>query len=116
MKHININKFNVGKFNERVVVQQAIQTADNAGGFVLTWQPLRTIWGFVQQHNSAEKIIGEANRLTQQMTLIIRAQSGLNSKMRCVIAGNIYAIIAMHPKNDMPQSWLELKLELIEGI
>jgi SPP1 family predicted phage head-tail adaptor len=111
MKHNNI-----GRFNERVVFQQPIQTADNAGGFIVTWQNFRTIWGFVKEHDSSEKIIGEVNRFVQEKTLIIREQSGLNEQMRCVIVGKTYSIIAIHPSNDIPQGWLELELQLMEGI
>ncbi len=111
MKNINI-----GRFNERVVFQQSTQTPDNAGGFIVAWQNFRTVWGFVKQHNSFEKIVGDANRLHLRQTLIIRKQSGLNATMRCIIAGKTYAITAMNPQSDMPQNWLNLELELMEGI
>jgi SPP1 family predicted phage head-tail adaptor len=111
MKHINI-----GRFNERVLVQQPISQPDNAGGFIVAWQNFRTVWGFIKQHNSFEKIAGDANRLHLKQTLIIRNQSGLNATMRCVISGKTYGIAAMHPQLEMPQGWLRLELELMEGI
>ncbi len=121
MKNINSGGNNIGRFNERVILQQLTQISDNAGGLIQTWQNFRTIWGFVKEHDSFERVLSDVNRLIQTKTLIIRKQTGLTEQMRCVIAGKIFSITAIKLHNQAQQTtilqnWLELELQLMEGI
>jgi SPP1 family predicted phage head-tail adaptor len=111
-----MKNFNIGKFNERIIFQTLMSEPDGAGGMVQSWQNFLTTWGLVTKTNSTETIIGDANRFLENKRVVMRFHAGLNSTMRCLIAGKYYEIISIHPSDIMPKNWLELNLKLTEGI
>jgi SPP1 family predicted phage head-tail adaptor len=111
MKYINI-----GKFNERIIFQTLMSEPDGAGGFSQSWQNFLTTWGLVTKTSSTENIIGDVNRFIDNKRVVMRFHEGLNSTMRCLIAGKYYEIISINLADFMPKNWLELNLKSMEGI
>lgn len=55
------------RLTRRLVLEEKVQTADGAGGFVETWHALGTLWGDVRSRGGGE---GEVDHLRQSKTAL----------------------------------------------
>ncbi len=55
------------QLNRRLILEEKVQTADGAGGFVETWIPLGTTWAALRAGNGGE---GEVDHLRQSQTSV----------------------------------------------
>jgi SPP1 family predicted phage head-tail adaptor len=78
--------------NKRIIVEEAIETSDGAGGFAVNWTPKITLWAMIMPISAIENF--EANKIegTVSHIIIIRYIAGINTKMRIIYDGRIFNI------------------------
>jgi SPP1 family predicted phage head-tail adaptor len=83
------------RLRHRIIVEQAIENADGAGGLQISWVQYATIWAEIIPRRANEELFaGQVSKLaTQKIT--IRYIQGLNAKMRLNFAGRIFNIISI---------------------
>lgn len=97
-----------GKYDRRIVIEQAAETQDEAGGVVQTWSTYKTVWArFVTQTGREFFAAKQVNTALDQL-ISIRYVSGLNAKMRVKYGSRIFNIIA--PPIDVNEAHEEIKL------
>lgn len=97
-----------GKFDRRIVIEQAVETQDEAGGVVQAWSTYKTVWArFVTQTGREFFAAKQVNTALDQL-ISIRYVSGLNAKMRVKYGSRIFNIIA--PPIDVNEAHEEIKL------
>lgn len=87
----------IGAMNRRVTLQSPTITRDEAGGEVLTWADVMTVWAYVNPLAGHELINAQAAFADVSHLIIIRWQAAFAdpqavAKMRVVYAGRHFAI------------------------
>ena len=84
--------FEPGWIAHRIVIEQASATPDGAGGAILAWSPLATLWAAVEPVK-AERLAG-GDRLSARIThrVTIRWRGEVTAGMRIRHRGRLLAI------------------------
>ncbi|MGV8996394.1 MAG: phage head closure protein [Parvibaculaceae bacterium] len=77
----------VGAMRERVAIETATRTSDGAGGEVVTWVPLATVWAEVQSLSGTEVTQAERAEARGQYNVTIRFRDDVTAAMRLVWRG-----------------------------
>lgn len=85
-----------GELLHRLRLQQRNTADDGAGGNVVTYTDLATIWGRVMTENGRE--FTEQKKITPELTNLVRARyrTGVSPDMRIVWGDRVFDIIAVY--------------------
>ena len=94
-----------GKLRHRLIIESPQRASDGAGGAVVTWTQVASIWAHVTPVSARElRSAGQrAEKLTHRITL--RYRSGINATMRLVGEGRVFNIDAII-NEDERDHWL----------
>jgi len=67
---------------ERVTLQAPLRTPDGAGGAVVTWSDVATVWAQVMTRAGGERPAGERMEARRALQVMIRYRSGVTADMR----------------------------------
>lgn len=84
----------------RLVLEQPVQTADGAGGFIRTWQEVASLWAHIQPLNGSEQMDDGQLASAVRLRVRIRYRGDVAASMRlrhCTRFYNIRAV--MHEDN-----------------
>lgn len=89
-----MRKTNIGRLSQRIIVQAAVMTADNAGGFIEgPWQDAVTIWAEAKPGHSVRVMDMDQTRINCDVTFRVRSRAiGKNNRIlhngrACIIEG-----------------------------
>lgn len=90
----------VSRLRHRLSLQQEVQTADGAGGYIRTWQTLADLWAEFQAVTGKEILI--AGKLQSEVShkITIRYRTGVTAGMRLVYDSRIFDIKAVVNKQE----------------
>jgi SPP1 family predicted phage head-tail adaptor len=89
----------IGKLRYRVQVQQAVETADGAGGVSVSWSDYVKIWADVSADNPPNESLGAERRdIDGRWTLTVRKRSDIVAGMRISWDGRLLMILGTAPK------------------
>jgi SPP1 family predicted phage head-tail adaptor len=82
----------LGAMRHRVTIETPVRTGDEAGGAVITWQPVATVWAEIQPKSGRE--IFESDQLGGRIThdVRMRYRDGVTPKMRIFHSGRLFDI------------------------
>lgn len=99
-----------GQLRTRLVLQRPIETADDQGGVVRTWENFGSAWAKVVPRASRSEVDADSAGATQAFTITLRANFSLTLQHRLVDGGKIYRITAIHDARE--RGFIELDAEL----
>jgi SPP1 family predicted phage head-tail adaptor len=99
-----------GRLRERVVIEAPIRAGDGAGGTMVTWTPLATMWAEMRMLTGAEVTLGERDEARSPVIATIRFRDDVTAEMRLVWRGRALNIRALRDP-DGARRWLELRAE-----
>lgn len=82
----------VGEMRERVAIEAPSRASDGAGGEVVTWAPLVTVWAQVQSLSGAEVTEAERAEARGQYNVTIRFRDDVVAAMRLNWRGQVLNI------------------------
>lgn len=102
----------VGQMRQRLTLQSETSVGDGAGGYVLSWSDVATVWADIAPHDGRK--IYTAGHLEPRITheLRIRYLSGITADMRATCGTHIFNI---HAVIDIDGRKRFLKLLVEEG-
>nr|BDD44157.1 hypothetical protein 24 [bacterium] len=86
-----------GELNERVTIQRQQTTSDGAGGHILSWADVKTVWARVRPKSGAENDDFNRVNATALAVFIVRYRSDLKASDRFVWRGVPYNIRFIPP-------------------
>ena len=100
----------IGFLRKRITIQNETSTPDGAGGFVLAWSDVATVWAEIMPLNGREVFVAQQpeGRVTHRVTL--RWFSGVTTDMRVVFNSRVFNIRSVLNTDERNQ-WLELMVE-----
>lgn len=110
-------KNTASSLRHRVTLQQEIQTADGAGGYVRSWQDVADLWAEI--NSITAKSYGQerffAGKIQAEIThkITIRYRAGVTADMRLLFGSSIFNIRSVLNKDENNET-LELLVE--EGV
>lgn len=63
----------VPQLNRKLVLEAPVRSADGAGGFVETWQPLGTLWAQIKTGSSREKAGNFLTLSSTTLKIVVRS-------------------------------------------
>jgi len=84
---------------ERVTIEAATRAGDGAGGEVVTWAPLATVWAEVAALSGAEIVEAERVVARGQYDVTIRFRDDVTAQMRLVWRGQALNIRNVRDKD-----------------
>lgn len=106
------HKYNIGRFDRRIVIQSKTNISDNYNQPVPTWATFATVWASVDDKSGSESFRADQLTAYRSTVFTIRYLSGLNETMR--IKYNLqYYNIRMIKSPDRNRS-LEVTAELLD--
>lgn len=85
----------VGALRRRLVIEEASEAADGAGGAVRTWTPVASVWGRVEPRRRRETV--ESGRRVGLVThrIVIRRREGIDGSVRFASGDERYRVLAV---------------------
>ena len=85
----------IGTLRHRIVLQQAVRTADGGGGAAETWSTVAELWAAIRPVSGDERVAADA--LSGQLTheVWVRHRAGVTPAMRFLIGSRILDIRAV---------------------
>lgn len=62
--------------SRRLILEERVATPDGAGGYVVAWRALGTIWADVRPRSAREEFIGERPRARAGYRIVVRSAPG----------------------------------------
>jgi len=105
----------VPNLNRKLVLEEAVRSADSMGGVVETWTALGEIWASIDALGGAERLIGGIMIPVTKFKIITRsapfgAASRPRAEQRFVEAGRVFDILAVAEMDGAAQ-YLEIWAE-----
>ena len=88
----------IAGMRERVTLQSPLRAANGAGGAVVSWTDVATVWAKVEEGAGGERLVGERLSAQAKLTLTIRYRAGLTPEMRALWNGRVLNIRAVRDK------------------
>ncbi len=100
----------IGELRKQIIIQSENPTTDSAGGYVLAWTDVATVWAEIKPLSGNE--VFTAQHLEGHIThhVLMRYRSDVTTDMRLSYNGrlfNIRAVLNMEERNQ----WTELLVE-----
>ena len=82
----------IGKFRQRVTLQQASRVDDGGGGATVTWTPVADLWASIEPISADERLDSDRlqGRVSHQVWL--RYRTGVDPAMRFVFGSRVFDI------------------------
>lgn len=83
------------RLRQRIIVEQAVETADGAGGVQVVWEEFTTMWAEILPAKSREELF--AGQLAKSAThkITVRHNPEITTKMRVNFDGRLFNIISI---------------------
>lgn len=85
----------VGKLRRRIIIQQAIESANAYGELVQTWITFANVWAAVEPLRGREFFAAQEQQARATTRIRIRYLAGVTPKMRVLFDSRIYLINAV---------------------
>ena len=95
----------IGKLRHRLVLEQPLETEDGAGGFVRTWQTVKTLWAALETTSSNPRWDADQAGVTITHTITLRYQDGITAAHRFRLGTRIFEIRHLRP-HDERRVWM----------
>lgn len=83
---------NPGKLNRKIIILEADQVSDGAGGFLKVFNPIKNVWGQIKSVNGKERIAARQAQAEISHKVIIRYTSDINHSHLVEFNGNKFDI------------------------
>lgn len=86
---------NPGALNQRLVVEQPVETADDAGGVTRDYAELATVWAAVTPVSTHEDVAADHAGLTVTHRILMRARSDITVRHRLRKGARVWRIVGL---------------------
>lgn len=83
----------IGKLDQRVTIQRAVNTTGSGGGVTKTWATVATVWAHVISQRGDESFRAAAERARHTVKVLVRYRAGVTPAMRLVWNGQNYDVV-----------------------
>ena len=87
------------RLKHRVILQEATQSADGAGGFSTSWSDVDTVWAeivpFASRSTTQERLVAEQLDVQQRYRITMRYRSGVDAGMRVKYGSRLFNILSV---------------------
>jgi len=90
----------VGKLRHKGTIENLVKSQDASGGAIRDWVEYAKAWCDVKPLNGNEKYVSAEKHATATHQVIIRYLKGVNPKMRLLLRGRVFEIIAVLNVNE----------------
>ncbi|MBV8061583.1 MAG: phage head closure protein [Alphaproteobacteria bacterium] len=97
----------IGTLRKRVSFQSEQMTADGAGGYVLSWVTVMTVWAEIEPLQGSKRYVDGHLEAEATHKITARYQSGLTTDMRITYSGRTFKILSLLNKGERNQ-WLDV--------
>lgn len=100
----------VAERRRRLVIEQAIDAADGAGGVVRTWSAVGNVWASFKLARGAERDRSERRTLTRVWNVRMRWRDHIDGMRRLRDGARIFTVLSAGDP-DGRRAWLKLTVE-----
>jgi SPP1 family predicted phage head-tail adaptor len=97
---IRNKKNTVTRLRHRLALQQEIQIADGAGGYVRSWQNIADLWAEINPISGRERLFAGQIQTEISHNVVIRYRAGIVAGMRLLYDSRIFNIRAILNVNE----------------
>jgi SPP1 family predicted phage head-tail adaptor len=100
----------IGKYKQRVTIEQYVETQDEYGGIIQSWETFKTVWSNIKPLSGRE--YWQSQQANSEVTGVIelRYLSTVNPTMRVKYGTRIFEIESLfHPNEDKRETHLLVK-------
>lgn len=89
-----------GDLNRRLVLQAPVETGDGAGGVVIAYQTVTTLWAQVTPKSGRGDVTAASLGALVTHTITIRAGQAVTTRSRFQDGARIYRVVAIRDSDD----------------
>ncbi len=83
---------NIGRMDQRIIIQEPITTRSPSGEAVNTWAAKHVLWASISEMPGTEKLANDKNTAVENTFFVTRYVAGITTKMRISYDNEIYNI------------------------
>lgn len=102
-----------GQLNKRIVIERPKGIQDDYGQMIVSWMPIHAVWAAVEPLQGREYWAAASTQAERTLRVRIRYLPGIDSALRVVCAGRVFAITAVI---DPQEAHRELQLLCKENV
>ncbi len=89
----------IGTLRERVQLLAKNMVDDGAGGHVVTYSPIATVWANVGSNNGREVLLADANNVSTSYVVLLRFRNDLSAGDRIIYRSKTLEVIFVNDLN-----------------
>lgn len=82
----------IGALEQRLTIEQEVQTPDGAGGYALGWATVASVWGLIEPLGGRERLAAAHLQAGTTHRVTIRKLAGITAAMRIKAGGRLFNI------------------------
>lgn len=103
----------IGELDRLITIQEPVITNGTAGSDIIdTWTDLDDVYAKVTEKTGTEGVEAGRNTYLQSTIFTIRYYAGLNTRMRIIYSGFVYAIVSITENGGARSGFLDIVAEL----
>jgi len=87
----------IGTLNREIALERKVETQDDAGGVIVTWVPIATVWASIRHQSGMETVRTDMPASVVKASIRIRFREDLDATCRALHGGKTYDIKAVLP-------------------
>jgi SPP1 family predicted phage head-tail adaptor len=89
-----------GGFRHECALEEAVHTADEAGGSTVTWSEVATLFARIEPLRAATRFLADQAIETVTHRATLRHRAGVGSGMRLTRLGRVFDIVTVHDPDE----------------
>ncbi len=89
-----------GQLNQRLVLEQPVETGDASGGVIVTWQEVTSLWASLEPAGAALRNLAQQSTETVTHRISIRHRTDVASSWRFRKGTRTFKIITVHDPDE----------------
>jgi SPP1 family predicted phage head-tail adaptor len=88
-----------GDLNRRLVLEEPVDTADDAGGVSTSYQALTTLWAALLPVAASQVVVADGDGVTVTHRIVVRMRSDVTARHRFRLGARIFQIVALRDED-----------------
>lgn len=85
-----------GRLRRRLVLEAPVETADDAGGVLVTYAAIATLWGAVSSSRAREDVEADATGARVTHRIVVRAGPEITTRHRLRLGSRVFRIAGVY--------------------
>jgi SPP1 family predicted phage head-tail adaptor len=90
----------IGELRKRIEIRRPERAADGAGGALVAWSTVETVWAGLRRLPSVRDLSGDRNAILRRIAATIRARSAVRLGQRVRVDGVDYEITSIESEGE----------------